>query len=102
MLLLSVGILGVLIFLVVQEYRRGQAATVEVVWLSPNQFLVRGDTTNFDQLASTLREEATYYRQQGRRYEFELNLPPQTANSDTLRAVIQLMSAFDVPWHLKQ
>ena len=100
LLVFSLAILGLLVFLVIQEYQRGQPALIEVQWVQPNLYLVDADTTNFEELASTLREAAAIWQQQQRPYHIELQLAPQTANSDTLRTVLQLISAFDVPWQL--
>ena len=95
---MSLGILVLLVVLVIQEYQRGHDL-IQVYMQHPDCYFINGDTTNFDQFASTLRQAAT---QQKKVYHIELRLSPNTANSDSLRAVIQVISAFDVPWQLKQ
>lgn len=96
---MSIAILIVLVVLVIREYQKGQLGSIHVYMQTPNCYLIDGDTTNFDQFASTLREAAV---QQHKAYQIELQLAPTTTNSDSLRAVLQVITAFDVPWQLKQ
>lgn len=96
---MSIAILILLVVLVIREYQKGQLGSVHVYMQTSNCYFINGDTTNFDQFASTLRKAAA---QQHKSYQIELQLAPTTANSDSLRAVIQVITAFDVPWTLKQ
>lgn len=95
---MSISILIVLILLVIRAYQIEQPALIQVYMQTPNRYFIDNDTTNFDRFASTLREAAA----QQDTYHIQLRLAPNTANTDSLRAVMQVISAFDVPWQLKQ
>jgi hypothetical protein len=65
---------------------------------------VGSNTTNFEQLASTLRKVHRIARIEHRKkgYEIDFIIHPSIPNTDTLRAVIQVINALDVSYTIKK
>jgi hypothetical protein len=90
-----------LVYLIQQQYPQ-EPVRVDLEMLSNNRYIVQGDATNFDNLASSLREVQQQYRSHKHGYELDLTIAPDIPNTDTLRAVIQIISALDVRYTIKK
>lgn len=94
-------LLPLLVYLIKHQYST-EPIQIELQMLSNNSYIVQGNTTNFQELASTLRKvhKTTASYKQG--CEIDLNIAPSIQNTDTLRAVIQIINALDVPYTIKK
>ena len=93
--------LPLLVYLIQRQYAPGPAR-VELEMLYNNYYIVQGDATNFQELASTLRKTHKTASKNKEGYEIDLNIDPSVPNTDTLRAVIQVISALDVRYTIKK
>lgn len=103
-LLLLIGclvLLPLLVYLIKQQYST-EPARIELQMLSNNSYIVQGNTTNFQELASTLRKVHQTAAQYEHGYEIDLSIAPSIQNTDTLRAVIQVINALDISYTIKK
>lgn len=94
-------LLPVLVYLIKNQYAP-DPTRVELEMLSNNSYIVQGNPTNFENVASTLRKVHQTAVKSKAGYEIDLVIAPQLQNTDTLRAVIQVISALDVRYTIKK
>lgn len=101
LLLACLVLLPLLVYFINSQYN-SKPIQVELEMLSNNSYIVEGRPTNFDKLASTLRKADQKATTNQIDYEIDLIIAPEIQNTDTLRAVIQVINALDVRYSIKK
>lgn len=103
LLIACLVLLPLLVYLIQNQYSQ-EPTRVELKMLSNNSYIVGSNTTNFERLASTLRKvhQIASIEHKKKGYEIDLIIHPAIQNTDTLRAVIQVINALDVSYTIKK
>lgn len=85
-----------------QYHISGQANLIEVKMLTRNQFIVQGDTTNYEEFASILKEVVIVSKKEYPNNQIQLILPSSATQSKQITDIIMIVTAMDLDWEIKQ
>jgi len=85
-----------------QYHISDQANLIEVKMLTRNQFIVQGDTTNYEEFASILKEVVIVSKKEYPNNQIQLILPSSATQSKQITDIIMIVTAMDLDWEIKQ
>lgn len=75
---------------------------IEVKMLSRNEFIVQGDTTNYKQFASILKQAVIQSKKEYPNNQIQLILPSSAKQSKEITDIIMIVTAMNLDWEIKQ
>lgn len=80
----------------------GQANLIEVQMLDRNTFIIQGNTTNYEEFASILKQVVTESKKEYPNNQIQLIVPSSATQSNQITDIIMIVSAMDLDWEIKQ
>lgn len=85
------------------QFSRSDAPNlIEVKMLSRNEFIVQGDTTNYEQFASILKQAVIQSKKEYPNNQIQLILPSSAKQSKEITDIIMIVTAMNLDWEIKQ
>lgn len=79
-----------------------QPHLIEVNMLNRDQFIVQGDTTNYQEFASILKKVVIKSKKEYPNNQIQLTLPSSATQSKEITDIILIVTAMDLDWEIKQ
>jgi hypothetical protein len=80
----------------------GQPNLIEVQMLDRNTFIIKGNTTNYENFASILKKVVIESKKEYPDNQIQLTLPFSATQSKQITDIIMIVSAMDLDWEIKQ
>ncbi|WP_052597226.1 hypothetical protein [Aureispira sp. CCB-QB1] len=74
---------------------------IEVEMLDRNQFIIQGDTTNYEEFASKLKKEVIQSKKEHLNNQIQLKLPPTSKQSKEVADIIMIVNGMNLDWEIK-